>query len=98
MLESSNLTPTLLHLMNAAKFMCVLTSPWQYNKSTLLSLGMCEFPCGVRLMEGVFHLFPSIFTSVSSFLRVDAICCDLHSIMKYVNSTVCGVDISTSNT
>lgn len=101
MLESSNLTPTLLHLMNAAIFMCVLTSPGQYNKSTLLCLGMCEFPCGVPLMEGVFHLcfFPSIFTSVSSFVLacVDAICCDLHSFMRYVNSAVCGVDISTSN-
>lgn len=107
MLESSNLTPTLLHLMNATIFMCVLTSPWQYNKSTLLCLGMCEFPCGVPLMEGVFHLcffLLSLLLSVLSslfffffFLRIDAICCDLHSFMRYVNSTVCGVDISTSN-
>lgn len=41
MLEQSNLTPTLLHLLNTVIFMCVLTFLWPFNMSGLLCLGMC---------------------------------------------------------
>lgn len=99
MLEHSNLTPTLLHLMNTAIFMCVLIFLWQYNTYPVVfwhAWVYKHFPCGFFLMEGVFLLcffflfYLSVYSFFHTFFMHRCICCDLHRFMKYVNSPVCG--------
>lgn len=92
MLEHSNLTPTLLHLLNAAIFMCVLISLRPCTTSTLLCLGMCEF-----LSTSLWLLFDGSSFLSFFFLSIFFICCDLHNFVKSNNSTVCDVNTLTSS-